>query len=645
MKYLVLSLLLWGFSVPATAKTLCYFLTDANGKTTSYKEPPWDVSYPPKPISRAERERRRQMGHLVVSYIDGPCFDSALETSDENEKEKESTPPPPEKTEIEVTETIEIESSEEPVVETVEEIPVEVESLPAAEGSGIAATTTEIVAEEMPATAPPKPLNPSATTVDCASKSSCGQMKNCAEARLFMKQCDLPWIDDDGNGVPCDLICALETDTVVAAKAEDAEKPGKKQEEQAAKPEVVTLEGHTANITAVGIYGGEVVSNARSNGEFKFWEIKSRRMLRNTSGLEEAYTLQVAEGTMIIGFESGADNLQLWDMKAGRRTRALHGHSDSIRDLALSGSQVLASTSLDDSVIVWNLDGGEQINILRKSSVEGTEFEVGETESGFSTVAVDKGLHLVAASSGNTVYVWDYSKVELLNVWIVDARITTMATAGGKLIIGTERQNGIIEIYDIRSGKLLSSLEGHLGTIHDLVTARNLLVSASQDGSIKIWDWKQSRLLQNIADAHNGIIFALAVDWPHIVSGSKDLKVKLWLNYLNQEFKPPEPAVKKEKKAVEANPKEDNPAEEKAGGEPKFDASSEKTLEESTQKVKAALSPKQREELEPKLVALYMAESSSNPDKPKEEIAASVATKLNGKTAAEVFAMSTGLTQ
>lgn len=57
-------------------------------------------------------------------------------------------------------------------------------------------------------------VKPQATTVipkssgaSCGSKTTCGQMNNCAEARHYLNVCGLSRLDRDGDGVPCESLC------------------------------------------------------------------------------------------------------------------------------------------------------------------------------------------------------------------------------------------------------------------------------------------------------------------------------------------------------------------------------------------------------------------------------------------------------
>lgn len=41
----------------------------------------------------------------------------------------------------------------------------------------------------------------------CASKTVCGQMENCAEARFYLAHCGLAGLDGDRDGTPCEYLC------------------------------------------------------------------------------------------------------------------------------------------------------------------------------------------------------------------------------------------------------------------------------------------------------------------------------------------------------------------------------------------------------------------------------------------------------
>ena len=42
----------------------------------------------------------------------------------------------------------------------------------------------------------------------CGAKRTCGEMTSCAEANHYLRECGLTRLDGDGDGVPCETLCA-----------------------------------------------------------------------------------------------------------------------------------------------------------------------------------------------------------------------------------------------------------------------------------------------------------------------------------------------------------------------------------------------------------------------------------------------------
>lgn len=49
--------------------------------------------------------------------------------------------------------------------------------------------------------------NSGPSSVACGTKSTCGQMASCAEARAYLTTCGLTRLDGDGDGIPCETLC------------------------------------------------------------------------------------------------------------------------------------------------------------------------------------------------------------------------------------------------------------------------------------------------------------------------------------------------------------------------------------------------------------------------------------------------------
>ena len=67
------------------------------------------------------------------------------------------------------------------------------------------APTAPVPTTPAPATPAPVAANPSGWT--CGTKTTCGQMSSCDEAKFYLTQCGVKRLDGDGDGVPCASLC------------------------------------------------------------------------------------------------------------------------------------------------------------------------------------------------------------------------------------------------------------------------------------------------------------------------------------------------------------------------------------------------------------------------------------------------------
>ena len=85
-----------------------------------------------------------------------------------------------------------------------------VEDYAALFGKTAAATPATPPAAPVPATpapATPAPVAASPSGWVCGTKTTCGQMQSCEEAKFHLTQCGASRLDGDGDGVPCASLC------------------------------------------------------------------------------------------------------------------------------------------------------------------------------------------------------------------------------------------------------------------------------------------------------------------------------------------------------------------------------------------------------------------------------------------------------
>ena len=177
-----------------------------------------------------------------------------------------------------------------------------------------------------------------------------------------------------------------------------------------------------------------------------------------------------------------------WDVATGERLRRHVGHEDVINclDIARRGENLLVSGSDDGSIAVWDPRQKEAIDYFA-------------TEYSITAVAL--------AEAGNEIY------------------------SGGI--------TNAISVWDIRKKTPVYTLQGHADTITSLQVSPDaqLLLSNSQDGTVKVWDIRPfapaDRHIRTFDGAPAGIERNLIrASWDpkgeRIVAGSGDRSVVIW---------------------------------------------------------------------------------------------------------------------
>ena len=91
-----------------------------------------------------------------------------------------------------------------------------------------------------------------------------------------------------------------------------------------------------------------------------------------------------------------------------------------------------------------------------------------------------------------------------------------------------------VKIWDGRSGTFVATLTGHVSAVYQVAWSMDsrLLVSASKDSTIKLWDMSDTKNAKHTLPGHADEVYAL--DWSpngaQVASGSKDRTIKIWRN-------------------------------------------------------------------------------------------------------------------
>lgn len=227
------------------------------------------------------------------------------------------------------------------------------------------------------------------------------------------------------------------------------------------------------------------------------------------------------------------DTVRVWDMNVGRCSGLLEGHHASVRALQVEDN-IVATGSMDASVRLWDLSRARPIsrdNRLNKHERDGLDEEVHEHSSTvphssnlddchvFSLEAhVDevtalhfKGDTLISGSADKTLRQWDLVKgrcVQTLDIlWAATQSSSSMSGDGNWR----------------PSGRLPDASADFVGAVQCFDAA---LACGTADGMVRLWDLRSGQVHRSLV-GHTGPVTCLQFDDVHLVTGSLDRSIRV----------------------------------------------------------------------------------------------------------------------
>jgi len=237
------------------------------------------------------------------------------------------------------------------------------------------------------------------------------------------------------------------------------------------------------------------------------------------------------------------DTVRVWDLNAGRCIGMLEGHLSSVRCLQVEDN-IVATGSMDASIRLWDLSKAEYAPLDSRINKDGTEEEddglgFGNAEDAppappptmmqdcplFSleshvdevTALHFRGDTLVSGSADKTLRQWDLVKgrcVQTLDVlWAAAQANATTTTSNGQW-----RQ----------TGRVADASADFVGALQVFDAA---LACGTADGMVRLWDLRSGQVHRSLV-GHTGPVTALQFDDVHLITGSADRSIRVSIFFM-----------------------------------------------------------------------------------------------------------------
>lgn len=247
--------------------------------------------------------------------------------------------------------------------------------------------------------------------------------------------------------------------------------------------EAETFRQHRDAVRSVALSpGGDTVVTGSDDGLVRTFDLARPRDPATLGSIgSEVRALAISPGgsRLAIGRFDGSLTLRPHGAGSGE-TLALSSHQGAVLGLAFQHrGSLLASAGADGTVILWD-------------SATGTvrEFLLSQASQRVHGVAFSPDDRYVAAATGSGLYLWDLSEQPIPYQRIAEGRdllSVVFAADSRQVFLGSD--TGEILRFRLRGLQVepIDRLAGHESGVTGLARADGLLVSASRDGTVRLW--------------------------------------------------------------------------------------------------------------------------------------------------------------
>ncbi len=285
---------------------------------------------------------------------------------------------------------------------------------------------------------------------------------------------------------------------------------------------------------------GKTLATAGFPGVVNLWDMVNRKRIGTLKGEKSTIrSVTFSPDGKTVACVNDAGLVRLWDLATEELKQTLPGLSDSMRRAARTMMLDSIAFAPDGRLLAvsgfgpTNADGDDRLYELRVFDIKAGQpiwSHMGRGEQACSLAFAPDGATLARAGL-RTVKLWDSKTGEPIRT-LTPTKGTIFAVAftpGGQTLVGggniltkdVNHQAGLVTFWNLMTGQIIHTLEGHTGGVHAVaVSPDGRMVASGGDGygrssnygspsEIKLWDIATGKLVRTI-DGERGVVRSLA---------------------------------------------------------------------------------------------------------------------------------------
>ncbi|GIW80305.1 MAG: hypothetical protein KatS3mg105_2112 [Gemmatales bacterium] len=281
--------------------------------------------------------------------------------------------------------------------------------------------------------------------------------------------------------------------------------------------------------------GGLLVAGSKDHSA-KIWNPQTRRLLTTLKGHRlpvRSIALSSDSSLLATGSEDGT--VRVWRALPPLPYHEFQGHGESLIALAFSpDSRYFASSSFDRSLCIWELESQKRLHAFAHFAEVGKRRIPVHRIRGI--VFADDGKSLITANEYGYLQSWDVvtgkPQVTIQRPKkFKEYGYFALAKAPGGRWLAAGRDDGILELWDLSSLKLVHSCHAHRQPIASVAFSHDghFLATGSLDRTAKVWRLPDLQPHVTLSGHHDWVqSVAFSPDSRTLATGSSDETIRLW---------------------------------------------------------------------------------------------------------------------